>query len=310
MHRPIYYVQAVAAWVLVACSSMAQPAAQTDSMVTIDAGVIEGVVSGGGRTLLIGGGKLTGGTPEEPSADQIGENFANSVGIEGAGSRALEALRALPAATVCGELDMSGLLKGAAGPPAAPTYGRGPIFGGGGVIATPGEILRRGEAARVPIMIGSTTQDLPVVLPPSPKSPLAYFGAEADKAHAQSSPEDTTGELSGTSWQLVKFQGGDDTVLTPDAKAKYTITFEPDGHVSVRIDCNRGRGTWTSSGPNHLQLGPLALTRAMCPPDSLHDHIVKQWAFVRSYTIKDGHLFLSLMADGGVYEFEPLLTKG
>jgi len=27
---------------------------------------------------------------------------------------------------------------------------------------------------------------------------------------------------------------------------------------------------------------------------------------VRSYMIKDGHLFLSLMADGGTYEFEPI----
>jgi len=36
------------------------------------------------------------------------------------------------------------------------------------------------------------------------------------------------------------------------------------------------------------------------------DQIVKQWGFIRSYLIKDGHLFLSLMADGGVYEFEPI----
>jgi len=26
----------------------------------------------------------------------------------------------------------------------------------------------------------------------------------------------------------------------------------------------------------------------------------------RSYVIKDGRLFLSLMADGGIYEFEPV----
>jgi para-nitrobenzyl esterase len=67
-----------------------------------------------------------------------------------------------------------------------------------------------------------------------------------------------------------------------------------------------GRGTWKSPGPNQLEFGPLALTRAMCPPGSLHDRIVKQWPFVRSYIIKDGRLFLSLMADGGIYEFEPL----
>jgi para-nitrobenzyl esterase len=44
----------------------------------------------------------------------------------------------------------------------------------------------------------------------------------------------------------------------------------------------------------------------MCPPGSLHDQIVNHWEFVRSYILKDGHLFLSLMADGGIYEFEPI----
>ena len=34
--------------------------------------------------------------------------------------------------------------------------------------------------------------------------------------------------------------------------------------------------------------------------------IVKQWGFIRSDVVKDGHLFLSLMADGGIYEFEPV----
>ena len=112
--------------------------------------------------------------------------------------------------------------------------------------------------------------------------------------------------LGGTSWQLVRFQGGDGTILTPDERAKYTIAFADGGGLSVRFDCNRGRGTWTSRGPEQIEFGPLALTRAMCPPGSLHDHMVKQWSFVRSYTIKSGHLFVSLMADGGTFEFEPL----
>jgi hypothetical protein len=65
--------------------------------------------------------------------------------------------------------------------------------------------------------------------------------------------------LGGTSWQLVKFQGSDDKTLTPDDKTKYTIQFNTDGVLSARIDCNRGRGTWKSSGASQLQLGPLAL---------------------------------------------------
>jgi para-nitrobenzyl esterase len=119
-------------------------------------------------------------------------------------------------------------------------------------------------------------------------------------------PPNRSSDLAGTSWQLVQFEGGDGSLITPDDRTKYTITFGSDDFVSARIDCNRGRGKWKSSGANHLEFGPLALTRAMCPPESMHDRIVKDWAYVRSYVIRDGHLFLSLMADGGIYEFEPI----
>jgi para-nitrobenzyl esterase len=111
--------------------------------------------------------------------------------------------------------------------------------------------------------------------------------------------------LSGTSWQLVRFEGGDDRVLTPDDPAKYTIEFGSGGALAARIDCNRGRGTWKATPAGQLEFGPLALTRALCPAGSLHDQIVKQWPFIRSFLIRNGHLFLSLMADGGTYEFAP-----
>ena len=112
-------------------------------------------------------------------------------------------------------------------------------------------------------------------------------------------------DLAGTAWQLVRFQGGDDKVLVADDPARYTLTFSADGSLNARIDCNRGRGSWKSPEKGRLELGPMALTRAMCPPGSLHDHIVKQLPHVRSYLIRDGRLFLGLMADGGIYEFAP-----
>jgi len=112
--------------------------------------------------------------------------------------------------------------------------------------------------------------------------------------------------LAGTSWRLVKFVGGDDTTRVPEDPSRYILDFESDGKVSVRVDCNRGTARWQSSGPGQLQLGPLALTRAMCPRGSLHDLLVRQWPHVRSYVIRDAHLHLSLIADGGTFEFEPL----
>lgn len=132
----------------------------------------------------------------------------------------------------------------------------------------------------------------------------------AASAHPQASRPNAASDLGGTSWKLVKFQGGDDATLTPDDKSKYTIAFASDGGVNVRIDCNRGRGAWKSEGLGQLQFGRLALTRAMCPPAPLNDRIAKDWQYVRSYTLKAGHLFLSLMADAGTYELEPIDQKG
>ena len=406
------------------------------------------VLSGGGRTYLVGGRKLSESTPEQPSAEESGVEFAKSVGITGNGAEALAALRALPAEQVNGEMNMGALLT------RPPTYAGGPIFDGETVTVNPEDVLRQGEAAKVPILIGTTSADLAITDSLPQENPLSFFGADSDRAstlynpngtlqaseilttigidlamheparfvakqmtaagnpvwlyrfgyvaqslrpekmgadHASEQPYlfstldarygkdvtakdremaqmfhsyfanfaksgDPNGEglpiwsqydptkpdlmmftlddgavmeadpwkerldlvelavdtqslankLGGTSWQLVQFQSGDGTTLTPDDRAKYTIAFNADSSVNVRFDCNRGRGTWQSSEPNQLQFGALALTRALCPPGSLHDRMVKDWEFVRSYILKDGHLFLSLMADGGIYEFEPI----
>jgi para-nitrobenzyl esterase len=408
------------------------------------------ILSGGGRNYLTNVRKLSESTSELSSAEESGIKFGESIGLEGTGTTALAALRALPAEKVTGNLNMTSLIK------KPPTYTGGPILDGQIVTATPGEILRRGNAVKIPIIIGSTSNDLPAILPPL-KDPLSYFGADAAKALAVYNPKGTlkpldlvltigtdmamheparfvakqmtaagqsawlyrfdyvaqslrpkvtgashaselpflfdtldarygknvnqsdrevgrrfrsyivnfvkTGNpngiglstwakfdparsdvmmfasnsaslmqvdpwkerldlveraaewralasntvniLSGTSWQLVKFQGGDGKILMPDNKAKYTIAFNSNNEVNVRFDCNRGQGTWKSSGPNQLQFGILATTLAACPTP-LNDRIGKDWGFVRSYVIKDGRLFLSLMADGGIYEFEPL----
>jgi heat shock protein HslJ len=134
-------------------------------------------------------------------------------------------------------------------------------------------------------------------------------GGFAITVTAQMAKDSGTG-LAGTSWRLVEFRGGDDTVLTSDDKDRYTLAFAAGGRVNVRVDCNHGFATWSSDGPGQIKFGPMGLTRMMCPPAALSDNIVKQWEHVRSYVLKDGHLYLSLMTDGGTYEFESLPTDG
>jgi heat shock protein HslJ len=132
---------------------------------------------------------------------------------------------------------------------------------------------------------------------------LAAFAA-ASEPPAPAGSGAVTG-FAGTSWQLVKFQSMDDTVLTPHDRAKYTIDFLGGGRLTARVDCNRGHGTWKSAGLNQIEFSPLALTRAHCP-GPLNDQIARQWGNIRSYVLRDGHLFLALKMDSGIYEFEPM----
>ena len=77
------------------------------------------------------------------------------------------------------------------------------------------------------------------------------------------------------------------------------------------MNCNRAVGSWQSTpdasgSAGSLQFGPLAGTRALCPPPSLDQRVLRDMAFVRSYLLKGGRLHLALMADGGIYHWAPL----
>lgn len=122
-------------------------------------------------------------------------------------------------------------------------------------------------------------------------------------------------ELAGTSWQLLAIQSMDDAQGTTKVRepGRFTLGFGRDGRAALRLDCNRGTGDYKvapagdgSSGS--LTFGPVATTRAMCPPPHLDQRVARDLAQVRSYLLKDGKLYLSLMADGGIYEWAPQQT--
>jgi len=112
-------------------------------------------------------------------------------------------------------------------------------------------------------------------------------------------------ELAGTSWRLVNIQSMDDNNYAPSDPSRYALEFDPDGAVRIKADCNSGTGAWTSESPGQLQFAPIAATQAECGPESLHDRYMSQFQWVRSYVMKDGHLYLATMADGSIIEFEP-----
>lgn len=149
------------------------------------------VMSGSGRNHMMGGYPLKSNDPGRISAEAIGVHFAQSVGIMGDDAETLRKLRALPAEKVIGGINLSALLK--LGTPL--TYAKGPIEDGDYVLAPPGKILRDGWVNSVPLIIGTTDDDLPTTLPGTPDDPLRYFGAEKDGARAVYDPNETLSPL-------------------------------------------------------------------------------------------------------------------
>jgi heat shock protein HslJ len=119
-------------------------------------------------------------------------------------------------------------------------------------------------------------------------------------------------ELGDTDWQLVELISMDDSVGTvrPSDPTRYQMHLGADGTANLKLDCNRANGPWSSvksadgfSGV--FNLGPAAMTRAMCAPGSLDQRIGRELPYIRSYVVNDGRLNLSLMADGGIQVWEP-----
>jgi len=118
--------------------------------------------------------------------------------------------------------------------------------------------------------------------------------------------------LIDTAWRLVEFRSMDDAigVIQPDDPSLYTMLLSGDGTVTMRLNCNRATGTWRAEpskdgSSGHFEFGSLAATLALCPPPSMDGRITADSEFVRSYLLKDGRLHLSLMADGGIYTWDP-----
>ena len=104
--------------------------------------------------------------------------------------------------------------------------------------------------------------------------------------------------LTNAVWTWRQTLMSDDKRIQPDAPERYTLTFQPGGSVAVRADCNRGSGRYALEG-GAFSFGPMALTRAMCPPGSMDNEFLKQLGAVSGQLMKGGELVLTLKFDSG-----------
>lgn len=85
---------------------------------------------------------------------------------------------------------------------------------------------------------------------------------------------------------------------------RYTILLGNDGNAQVRLDCNKGGGSYEIS-EGKISLGPLMSTRMACPEDSMDGPFMRDLRQVVSFFVDKGHLFLELPYDSGTMEFRP-----
>ncbi|MCB0106993.1 MAG: META domain-containing protein, partial [Caldilineaceae bacterium] len=108
-------------------------------------------------------------------------------------------------------------------------------------------------------------------------------------------------ELTTNPWLWTSFSDPMEefAVETPE---NYTITFNTDGTVNIKADCNNARGSYTAddNGSLAIKIGPM--TRALCPPGSRSDEFVQKLGFVANFFFENGFLYLDTMADGGTFQ--------
>ena len=102
----------------------------------------------------------------------------------------------------------------------------------------------------------------------SPHGTESSSHSESD-VEASSAPLETAASpavgLGGASWQLVQIMSMDDTTDTPADPALYTLEFDNDGSVRVRVDCNRATGSWSSESAGQLRIVSLQPPRLSAP---------------------------------------------
>ena len=143
------------------------------------------VMSGGGRAAM-SNRPLAGKAGNEGTAEDVGVAFARSVNIEGTDAQALARLRALPAARLLNgirveNLKIDGDIK-SSDPVNVGTSVGGPIVDGRIKLSVVDQAIRKGHAARIPVMIGTTSGDLGVPTGQTKDELFAQFGATAQAA--------------------------------------------------------------------------------------------------------------------------------
>jgi heat shock protein HslJ len=107
-------------------------------------------------------------------------------------------------------------------------------------------------------------------------------------------------------WEMVSFTESQRAPVTIPDPWRYTVQFLPEGRLLARLDCNQGSGGYTAAA-GVLTLTPLAVTAAMCPPDSADTTFQRLLTRATSYRFDPEVGALLLRGENGVVQLQPVL---
>ena len=142
-----------------------------------------------------------------------------------------------------------------------------------------------------------STQE-PADVPPTPVPPTAV------PTETEAAPEtDNRDTLLAQSWQWITFQGAAESFTVENPQA-YLLTFNEDGTLNVKADCNNALGEYSADNSDlTITLGPTTL--AACPEGSRSEQFLRLLPSAAIYSFEGTELMIELMVDGGSLLFAP-----
>jgi len=125
--------------------------------------------------------------------------------------------------------------------------------------------------------------------------------APAGSASAMDGGSEMATTLTSHTWELgASVINGE--VVEIDSPENYTLTFNEDGTVSIKADCNNATGSYSDDGTTlSVEVGPTTL--AACPADSLSEEFINLVSMGGNYTIAQGYLFIATNDGNSVLNF-------
>jgi heat shock protein HslJ len=108
--------------------------------------------------------------------------------------------------------------------------------------------------------------------------------------------------LGGTSWRWIHLTHGSENVSVVDPQ-NYTISFDGDGYVRVRSDCNKAAGP-SRLGDGTISINLMRMTDMPCSSSSLSERFTGLLTRVSGWRVANGQLMLEVPGESGLLRFQ------